>query len=217
MTASYRHLSFHWRRLPVLAATCLVASVLSPRAHAAANCDDRFVIVNVPTVFDGYMYDAVVMRSRAVTIETGTFGSWRPEEEKSGAAALTLYHQRLRETRVDVCPLIPPDLPNSADTWKLYQATTAATIGDGTVISDQLDTAVDGAGVRILGWDTREARFTRMSPTGTVQAVQYHFILINGTTGLRIILTAPPPAFEDALTDLRFLLSRLSLPGSHDN
>jgi hypothetical protein len=199
-----------------LTSLLLIAAAIAP-ASAALNCSDRFTLANVPTVFDGFMFDVVVMHSKAVTMETSTFGRWRPEEEKTNGAALTLYHQKLFHTRADFCPLVPPDLPVNADAWKLYQTETAAAIGAGTVVSDQVDSTGEAGGVCILGWDTREARFTRREANGEVRSVEHHWILTRGNSGLRIVLTAPPPAFEDALEDLRFLLSRLTLPGAHDN
>jgi len=216
MTAHHRRRRFP---LPGIAVPLFVLAATGGAlsASAAVNCGDMFTIATVPTVFDGFMYDSVVMHSKTITFETASFGQWRPEEEKSGPAALTLFHQKLQGVRVDLCPLTPPDLPKNAETWKTYQVETAASLGDGTVVSDQVDTTSETGGVKILGWDTREARFTRTSPNGEILAQEFHFLAINGNTGVRFVLKAPPRAFDSALEDLRGWLNRLTVPGYHDN
>lgn len=180
----------------------------------AANCADRFAIAIVPTVFDGFTYEAVILQSKAITLETATFGQWQPDESGTSQAALTLLHQQLQGVRVEFCPLQRPDLPENAEDWLAYQEHVIAELGEGTTVSDQLDTSTGGEGVHVFGWETREARFTRSAPTGGVQAMQFHFLLRKDGVGLRIVLAAPPTVFEQALADLRFWFSRVTVPAT---
>jgi hypothetical protein len=200
----------------ILPGLCVTAACITPRADAAVNCGDHFKVTSVATSFDGGSFETVLLTSRTIALEVETFAQWRPDEEGNSPAALDLRHASLKGVHVTLCPLSPPDLPNNVDAWKKYQADVAAAQGEGTVVSDQVDTTA-GDGIRVLGWDTREARFTTQSPTGEVPTIQHHFVLLNGQTGLRIILTAPSPMFERAMDDLRFWLSRVSPPGAHAN
>lgn len=211
MTLPFRRLSRSTRRcLRLILAAGLGISGSS--AMSAASCGERFAIAVVPTVFDGFTYEAVILRSKAITLETATFGPWQPDESGTGPAALTLLHQQLEDVRVEFCPLYPPDLPQTAGAWLAYQEQVAARLGEGTIVSNQLDTSTGAEGVHVFGWETREARFTRPAPTGGVQAMEFHFVLRRGNVGLRIILHAPPAVFDRALADLRFWFSRVTVP-----
>jgi hypothetical protein len=204
-------------RLPTLLslsslATASLASWLAlaviPVARAATACGDTLKISVKPTIFDGLPTETIVLRSRTVTLETGTFTRWRPEEEVQGPAALTLYHQVIPNTRVDVCPLVPPDMPNTTVAWKAYLAATVEQLGEGTVVSREGDTTSPTfEGGRVLEWETREALFTHTPPGGGKVVVQFHLIACDDKHGLRFVLTTPPDKLEDALMDLRLFLN----------
>lgn len=194
-----------------LLGTSLTAAMATPTAQAAANCNDSFKISTVPTMFDGATFETIFLTAKVATIEVETFAQWRPDESGSDPASLVLHHSTLKGVRVQFCALVPPDVPNNAELWKKYQNEVITLVGEGTVASDQLDTTDATGGIRVLGWDTREARFTRRTPTGDVLAIQHHFVLTQGNAGLRVILTAPQPVFEQALDDLRYWFSRLKI------
>lgn len=178
-------------------------------ARGAFACDDRFVIGTETKSFDGLVFDMIKLRAKAITLEAFTFDVWLPSDQ-GGDYALTLRHQRFKNVVLGLCPLTPPELPTDEASWKEYIAGITRALGPAAVVSDLLDSTVDPFGVRVLGGDTREAKFTKPKPDGAGATVQLHVLVTLEKAGLAFVLSGPAEEVESATQDFRFFLSRLN-------